>query len=161
MFNSNIHSSNVSHSDEKHTKFCLCSRTNSCRCYIVIDILQSSLTLSCTTAQTFFLALSLKAFLALEHKIPIINPAHKDPIGLCWTPKRWKKPATPDLIAESPGPSDMWAAIQGRRGQERCSGSVRVLLCWQFQKTPSCASLILFKVHKTAIGETERRLCVL
>lgn len=60
-----------------------------------------------------FLALSLKAFLALEHKTPIIDAAHKALIGSCRTPKCWKKPPTLNLNAESP------AAIH------RCTGSLR------------------------------------
>lgn len=60
-----------------------------------------------------FLALSLKAFLALEHKTPIIDDAHKALIGSCWTPKSWKKPPTLNLITESP------AAIH------RCTASLR------------------------------------
>lgn len=53
-----------------------------------------------------FLA-SLTAFLALQHKIPIIDAAHKAPIGARWTPKGWKKPATRSLITESPERSDV------------------------------------------------------
>lgn len=36
---------------------------------------------------------SLKAFLAPQHKIPIIAAAHRAPIGPRWTPKGWEKPA--------------------------------------------------------------------
>lgn len=91
-----------------------------------------------------FLALSLKAFLALEHKTPIIDAAHKALIGSCWTPKGWKKP--PALNLEPFTDAE----------EELCSGLGPLTITENAERR----QLRPFKAHKTAVRDGGR-LCVL